>query len=151
MESFRTDLKPRLSEVETRIEEQEESVAEMNECKFTDTEEYNSCMQTIEDLKAEVIGMKEKEKQEEQMLKCNLKKGQEECSRLATIPSIEEEEKKLEDAKEKVRLVEAHILDISERAKTFFTEFDAMYEDLIQKLKHQMSRLEESSEGVPKE
>jgi hypothetical protein len=30
------------------------------------------------------------------------------------IPSIEEEEKKLEDAKEKVRLIEAHIMDISE-------------------------------------
>jgi hypothetical protein len=39
----------------------------------------------------------------------------------------------LEDAKEKVRLIEAHIMDISEWAKTFFAEFDAMYEDVIQK------------------
>jgi hypothetical protein len=80
MDSFRTDLKTKLSEVETRLEEQEESAAEVKERKFADTEEYNSCMQTIEDLKVEVVGMKEKVKQEEQMLKCNLKKGQEECS-----------------------------------------------------------------------
>jgi chromosome segregation ATPase len=146
------DLKTKLNEMEAQLEEQEESAAEMNERKFIATEEYNSCMRTVEDLKAEMVSMKEKVKQEEQMLKCNLKKGLEECARLAAmIPSIEEEENKLEDAKEKVRLVEVHILDVSERAKTFFAEYDAMYEDVIQKLKDQMSRLVESLEDEPKE
>jgi predicted nucleic acid-binding Zn-ribbon protein len=152
MESFRTELKPRLNEMETQLEEQEESATDMNERKFAATEEYNSCMQTVEDLKTELVGVKEKAKQEEQMLKCKLKKGQEECARLvAMIPSVQEEEHKLEDAKEKVRLVEAHILDVSEQAKTFFAEYDAMYEDVIQKLKDQMSCLVESLEHEPKE
>lgn len=151
MESFRTKFKTKLNAVETQLEEQEESAAEMNECKFVAAEEYNSCMRTVEDLKTELVSMKEKLKQGEDMLKCNLKKGQEECARLiAMIPSVQEEHK-LEDAKEKVRLVEAHILDVSERAKTFIAEYDAMYEDVIQKLKDQMSRLIESSEHEPKE
>jgi DNA repair exonuclease SbcCD ATPase subunit len=152
MESFRTDLKTKLNEMESQLEEQEESAAEMNECKFAATEEYNSCMRMVEDLKTEMVSKKEKVKQEEEMLKCNLKKGQKECARLvAMIPCIQEEENKLEDAKEKVRLVEAHILDVSEQAKTFFAEYDVVYEDVIQKLKDQMSRLVESLEHEPKE
>jgi chromosome segregation ATPase len=152
MESFRAELKTRLNEMETQLEEQEESGAEMNERKFAATEEYSSCMQTVEDLKTELVSMKEKAKQEEQRLKCTLKKGQDECARLAAmIPSVQEEEQKLEDTKEKVRLVEAHILDVSEQAKTFFAEYDAMYEDVIQKLKDQMNCLVESLEQEPKE
>ncbi|XP_023725049.1 kinetochore protein NDC80 homolog isoform X3 [Cryptotermes secundus] len=152
MESFRTDLKTKLNEMEAQLEEQEESATEMNECKFAATEEYKNYMRIVEDLKTEMINMKEKVKQEEQILKCNLKKGQEECARLVTmIPLIQEEEKKWEDGKEKVRLVEAHILDAGERAKTFFVEYDAMYEDVIQKLKDQMSRLIETLEHEPSE
>jgi hypothetical protein len=33
----------------------------------------------------------------------------------------------------------------TQKAKTFFAEYDAMYEDAIQKLKDQMSRLVEST------
>lgn len=145
-------MKTKVIEMETQLEEEEESAAEMNEHMFAATEEYNSCMRTVEDLKTEMVNMKEKVKQQEQMLKCNIKKGQEECARLvAMIPSIQEEEKKLADTKEKVRLVEAHILDVRERAKAFFAEYDAMYEDVIQKMKDQMSRLVESSEHEPNE
>lgn len=145
-------MKTKLNELEAELEEQEESATEMNERKFAAAEEYKNYMRMVEDLKTEMINMKEKVKQEEQILKCNLKKGQEECARLVTmIPSIQEEEKKWEDVKEKVRLVEAHILDVSERAKTFFAEYDAMYEDVIQKLKDQMSRLTETLEHGPSE
>jgi thiol-disulfide isomerase/thioredoxin len=145
MESFRTDLKTKLNEMESWSEEQEESATEMNERKFTATEEYSSCMRTVEDLKTEMVNMKEKVRQQEQMLKCSLKNGQEECAKLvATMPSIQEVECKLEDAKEKVRLVKGHISDVSEQTKTFFAEHDAMYEDVIQKLKDQMSYLVES-------
>jgi chromosome segregation ATPase len=133
--------------MESRLEEQEESARKMDERVLTATEEYNSCMRTVEDMETDMASMK----QEEQMLKCNLKRGQEECARLvAMFPSVEEE-RKLEEAKEKVRLVEAHILDVSERAKAFFAEYDAMYEDAIQKLKGQMSRLVESLESLEHE
>jgi chromosome segregation ATPase len=152
MESFRTELKTKLNEMETRLEELEDSSTEINERKFSATEEYSSYMRMVEDLKMEAVSMKEKAKQEEQMLKCNLEKGQEECRSLAaSIPSIQEEEGKLEDAKEKVRLIEAHILGVREQAKTFFAEYDAMYDDTVQKLKEQMSRLAECLEHEPKE
>jgi chromosome segregation ATPase len=152
MESFRTELKTKLSEMESRLEEQEESATEVNERMFAVTEEYNSCMRTVEDLKAEMVSIKDKVKQEEQTMKCNLKKGQEECARLvAMIPSIQDEEHRLQEAKEKVRLVESHILDVSEQAKAFFAEYDAMYVDVIQKLKGHVSRLVETLEREPTE
>jgi len=144
MENFRTELKTKLDEKETQSEEQEESAAEAVERKFVAVEEYNKRMEMVEDLRTEMVNMKEKVKQEEQMLKCNLKSLQEECTNLIAMnPSVQREEEKLKETKEKVELLTAHILDVDEQAKTFFAEYDAIYEDLIQKLKGQMSCLME--------
>jgi hypothetical protein len=156
MESLRTDLKMKLNEMDSRLEEEQELASNMNERESTAAEEYNSCLQTIEDMKSEMVSLKTKAKQEEQTMKCNLKKGQEECERLVVMEEEKrkeekEEEKKLEDAREKVRLVEGHILDVSEQAKAFFAEYNAMYEDTIEKMKDQMSCLMESLKREPKE
>jgi uncharacterized protein (DUF3084 family) len=139
MENFRRCLKIKLNEMETWTEEEEESATEASEREFVASDEHDQCMREMEDLKAEVASLKEKVKKEEQVLKCNLKRLEEEYADIISkIPSVLDEEEKLKDTRENVRLMTNRILCVNKQACSFFQEYDAIHEDLLQKLKGQL-------------
>jgi hypothetical protein len=144
LENFRTGLKIKLNEMETETEEQEQSAAEASERERVACEEHDKRLREVEDLKAEVASVQEKAKNDEEVLKSNLKRLEEKCTDLVSrIPSVLEAEEKLKKARENVQSMKDHILYAEEQACSFFQEYDAMHEDLIQKLEGQLMELSE--------
>lgn len=143
MDSIRTELKTKLNEMETQLEENEKLKRNADECKFVATEEYNNTARMVEDLETEIANMKEKMKHDKQQLKDNLKRVEDGCARHAQISlSLHEEEHKLKEYEEACQSVKAHMLDVDGQIKLLFAEMDAMYADLLQKMKDSTNSLD---------
>ncbi|KDR02445.1 hypothetical protein L798_05165 [Zootermopsis nevadensis] len=146
--NFRTDLKMKLNEMGTRTEEQEESAVEAVNASLPTSEAYGRYMKEVEDMKADVTKLKEKVKNEEQILKCNLTRLEEDCVDIVVkMPFVEEEGEQLKDSRENVQLMTDHISKVNEEARSFFQEYDANYEDSVQKLKGQLSEHKKQRES----
>jgi predicted nuclease with TOPRIM domain len=67
---IRTELKMKLNELETVLEENEKIERKADELKFTATEEYNTAARRVEDI--EIATIKEEIKQKKQRIKHNI-------------------------------------------------------------------------------
>jgi hypothetical protein len=120
--------------METWTEEEEESATEATGREFVASEEHDWDMRGGR-LKGR--GCKSERESKER----NLKRLEEECADIISkIPSVLDEEK-LNDTRENVRLMTDHILYVNEQARLFFQEYDAIHEDLLQKLKGHLIQL----------
>jgi hypothetical protein len=132
------------NEKETQVEEMEELITEAAERPFVSSEEHDKLVTQVDDLKMGIVHLKEKEKHEEQILKCDLKKTEEQCtSSVATIPALQEEEEKFKDIEIKVSFIWDHMKHVKEEVTSFFQEYDTFFNDLIQKFEGQLNELQE--------
>jgi predicted nucleic acid-binding Zn-ribbon protein len=147
MDSIRAELKTKLNELDTLLEEDEKVKRKEVELKFTATEEYNNTARRVEDLETEFANMKEEIKQEKQRMKHDLKRVRDECASRAEIRSaLQEEERKLKEGEEQSQSIKDHMLDVAERMRACFAELDDMYADLIKKMKASNEVLDKSLE-----
>jgi chromosome segregation ATPase len=143
MDSIRTELKTKLNEMETQLEGNEKLKRNADECKFVATEEYNNTARMVEDLETEIANMKEKMKHVKQQLKDNLKVVEDGSARHTEISlSLLEKERKLKESEEACQSIKAHMLDVEGQMKLLFAEMDAMYADLLQKMKDSTNSLD---------
>jgi Fe2+ transport system protein B len=133
MDNITTELKTKLNELETDLEENEKIGRQTLELKFTATEEYDNAARRVEDI--DIAKLKEEIKQEKQRMKNNLKRVQDECASHAEIRSaLQEEERKLKEGEETSQSIKDHMLDVAEQVRAHFAELDEMYDDLIKKM-----------------
>jgi hypothetical protein len=115
---IRTELKMKLNELETVLEENEKIERKAVELKFTATEECNNAARRVQDI--EIANIKEEIKQEKQRIKHDivhpLKRVHDKCTRCTEISSGLQEE------------------NVTEQVTAYFVELDAMYADLIKKM-----------------